>query len=308
MQAGDSTIQFTACPDTDGDGIPDSIDPVPSDGLGTADDWDADGWNQIVDAFPNDPTQWEDADGDGLGDNPDGNFPDPFPGDRDNDGYPDANDSFINNPNEWLDTDGDGTGDNADLDDDEDGYSDLLEAEAGTDPKDANDHPVESWEWIVPGTQMGLSMWDLLGVLAGLPIASWLAYGLVTRNERVARFEEELTQATTKEEIEEVAIRAEEALMYRLLGPHQAIRLERLRAELDDALDIEGFPPTQNQTALVLQEIEDDIDSEPEMIVTPEFTDDYEISESEGYEWKKSEGQFFYRIKDGDGEWHPWGD
>ncbi len=44
------------------------------------------------------------------------------------------------------------------------------------------------------------------------------------------------------------------------------------------------------------------------MIVTPEFTDDYEISESEGYEWKKSEGQFFYRIKDGDGEWHPWGD
>ncbi|PXY71069.1 MAG: hypothetical protein CXX83_00855 [Methanobacteriota archaeon] len=308
LQAGDSTIQFTACPDTDGDGIPDSIDPVPSDGLGTADDWDADGWNQIVDAFPNDPTQWEDADGDGLGDNPDGNFPDPFPGDRDNDGYPDANDSFINNPNEWLDTDGDGTGDNADLDDDEDGYSDLLEAEAGTDPKDANDHPVESWEWIVPGTQMGLSMWDLLGVLAGLPIASWLAYGLVTRNERVARFEEELTQATTKEEIEEVAIRAEEALMYRLLGPHQAIRLERLRAELDDALDIEGFPPTQNQTALVLQEIEDDIDSEPEMIVTPEFTDDYEISESEGYEWKKSEGQFFYRIKDGDGEWHPWGD
>ncbi|MDP7043358.1 MAG: FG-GAP-like repeat-containing protein [Candidatus Thalassarchaeaceae archaeon] len=307
LQAGDSTVEFIACPDTDSDGIPDSIDPEPSDGRGSADDWDADGWNQTNDAFPNDSTQWEDGDGDGLGDNPNGTNPDPLPGDKDNDGWPDSNDSFINNPNEWLDTDGDGIGDNADTDDDGDGYSDILEEQVGTDPKDANSHTVESWELMIPGTRIGLSWWDLLGIMAGIPLASWLGYGLVTRNRRVAEFEEELSQATTKEGIEEVAIRAEHALMLRLIGPHQAIRLERLRAELDDALGVEGFPITSEQTEIVL----DDMELIHEDAYVPEIPDtsiNYQITESDGYEWKNENGKFHYRVKDGDGVWLPWGE
>ena len=48
------------------------------------------------DAFPEDVTQWDDTDGDGYGDNPDGNDSDAFP----------------TNPEQWSDSDGDGYGDN----------------------------------------------------------------------------------------------------------------------------------------------------------------------------------------------------
>ena len=110
-------------------------------------------------------------------------------------------------------------------------------------------------------------------------MASWLAFGLVTRNRRVNEFEEELKRATTKQEIEDVAIRAERALMLRLLGPHQGIRLERLRAELDDALDVEGFPPPQVQTALVVQDMQRD--HTPAFVPDiPDTSVNYQITES----------------------------
>lgn len=47
--------------------------------------------------------------------------------DSDGDGVPDDQDAFPNDPNEWEDTDGDGVGNNADLDDDNDGLTDLEE-------------------------------------------------------------------------------------------------------------------------------------------------------------------------------------
>ncbi|HPE70974.1 MAG TPA: MopE-related protein [Candidatus Competibacter sp.] len=58
--------------DSDGDGIPDSIDP----------DDDNDGVLDGDDAFPLDPTEWADGDGDGVGDNADCNDNDPaiYPG------------------------------------------------------------------------------------------------------------------------------------------------------------------------------------------------------------------------------------
>jgi hypothetical protein len=43
-----------------------------------------------------------------------------------------------------LDTDGDGIGDNKDLDDDNDGYSDIDEILQGTDPKNPNESPLDS--------------------------------------------------------------------------------------------------------------------------------------------------------------------
>lgn len=88
--------------------------------------------------------------------------------DSDGDGVPDEEDAFPNDPNESVDTDGDGTGNNADTDDDgdtipddyellnaldpldaadagldadNDGFSNLEEFEAGTDPQDAADFP-----------------------------------------------------------------------------------------------------------------------------------------------------------------------
>ena len=72
-----------AKPDSDGDGI---VDPG--------------------DALPDDPSEYADSDGDGVGDNADA--------DDDNDGVADREDAFPTDPNEWADADGDGIGDNAD--------------------------------------------------------------------------------------------------------------------------------------------------------------------------------------------------
>ncbi len=91
-------IEWNFLTDKDGDSIPDNMD-----------------------AFPYDPTQWSDTDGDGYGDNPLGNNPDKFPDDptewvdTDDDGIGDNSDVFPDDPTEWVDTDDDGIGDNSDV-------------------------------------------------------------------------------------------------------------------------------------------------------------------------------------------------
>ena len=95
-------------------------------------DPDNDGYNSsdqgdgIVDAFPDDGTQWDDTDNDGYGDNPaPANQPDgciTTPGnstedrfgcpDGDGDGWSDENDWAPSNKEQWVDADNDGYGDN----------------------------------------------------------------------------------------------------------------------------------------------------------------------------------------------------
>ena len=108
-----STVQEEA--DSDGDGTPDNID-----------------------AFPLDPTETTDTDGDGIGNNADI--------DDDGDGTNDSEDTFPLDATEALDTDGDGIGNNADIDDDGDGFSDAYESANGSDPLDANSVPSVSEE------------------------------------------------------------------------------------------------------------------------------------------------------------------
>jgi len=105
--------------DRDGDGVPDNLDAFPddptesadSDGDGIGDvadtDDDGDGVNDNVDAFPTDPTETTDSDSDGVGDN---------------------TDAFPTDSAETSDADGDGTGDIADMDDDNDGVADSVDA------------------------------------------------------------------------------------------------------------------------------------------------------------------------------------
>ena len=93
--------------------------------------------NQTGDAFPSDYLEWNDTDGDGVGDNSD-SFPlnsseqydtdgdswgdnyeinvgtDPNKIDTDSDGYNDSIDVFPLDPSEYIDTDGDGIGNNTD--------------------------------------------------------------------------------------------------------------------------------------------------------------------------------------------------
>ena len=135
--------------DSDEDGVMDDVDQCPGTPLGAAIDLfgcivagydgDGDGVDDIEDPFPIDPTQWEDSDGDGWGDNASGQNPDRCPNengssyqdrngciDTDGDGWSDPDqigfgtwgvtsgaDAFVNDSTQWVDLDRDGFGDNA---------------------------------------------------------------------------------------------------------------------------------------------------------------------------------------------------
>jgi len=120
-QSGTSSIDRNGCPDSDSDGVSDP---------------DAT-WTVLhgADAFPSDPTQSADTDGDGYGDNASGTNPDGCPTqygdstidrigcpDSDGDGISDADglwnvsqgaDAFRYDATQSVDSDGDGYGDNA---------------------------------------------------------------------------------------------------------------------------------------------------------------------------------------------------
>ena len=100
-------------------------------------DNDGDGFNDDIDVFPNDSSEWIDTDSDGIGDNSDA-----FPLessetlDSDSDGVGDNLDIFPFDSTEIIDTDSDGIGDNSDafpldssetLDSDSDGVGDNLD-------------------------------------------------------------------------------------------------------------------------------------------------------------------------------------
>ena len=152
--------------DSDADGECDASDP----------DDDDDGVVDSDDAFPSNPTEWADTDGDGIGNNADGDddgdgwgdnaegdcdsdpmnvevSPEDTDGDGacdiqdpddDGDGVADEDDAFPLDNAEWLDTDGDGLGDNSDQDDDGDQFVDEYESECMSDPLDPNSSPSDS--------------------------------------------------------------------------------------------------------------------------------------------------------------------
>jgi len=115
-QWGDSMMDRLGCPDSDGDGWSNADGNESAHPSGEAD------------AFPDDPTQWRDSDGDGFGDNQSGNNPDGCVYDSgdswvdmvgcpdwDGDGWankPLGGDEWPNDPTQWTDSDGDGYGDN----------------------------------------------------------------------------------------------------------------------------------------------------------------------------------------------------
>ena len=146
--------------DDDNDGVPDLDDALPldpsesedtdNDGVGNnADtDDDGDGVDDAEDAFPIDASESEDTDNDGVGNNADT--------DDDGDGVVDAEDAFPLDSTESTDLDGDGLGDNADNDADGDGIptdedGDDLDATVGqiTDTTDEDNQDGFSFVWIL---------------------------------------------------------------------------------------------------------------------------------------------------------------
>ena len=348
-QRGSSADRFpndsTQWSDIDGDGFGDNMtgnnsDMFPTDPTQHS-DRDGDGYGddlsgRLADLFPDNPTQWEDADGDGLGDNQSGTNPDlhlfdfdndgyidaldilpmlASPGDLDADGCPDEVDMFDDNPRECYDFDNDTIGDNEDTDDDGDGWSDTEEDRLGTDSKDPLSVPVDSFEVVIPGTSVGLGAWDLMGMFGGIPLFLWLAFGFVTRNSRAAKFENRLREARTRDELEKIALDWEYAMMMRLIGPHQGIRLERIRVELDDNMESMNQslsslkPDGDDQTHLVVAEMEqqgkiresDLMDSD---IPSKDMTG---TQGEDGYEWLQHNGRQYYRQgNEPASDWEEW--
>ena len=116
----DDAVPAQTYVDTDGDGAADN------GGLAPDSDDDNDGVPDTEDAFPTNPAEQKDSDGDGIGNNTDT--------DIDGDGVPNTSDRFPRNPFESRDTDRDGVGNNTDDDDDGDGIDDDVEISLGTDP------------------------------------------------------------------------------------------------------------------------------------------------------------------------------
>ena len=145
---------------------PNSVD-TDSDGICDGDLAFQDVCSEGPDPFPTDGNEWNDNDGDGVGDNEDTDDDndglldtdelnlgtDPLDPDTDGDGICDGPvslgnqdglicdvgpDAFPLNAEEWIDTDGDGIGNNQDPDDDGDGSTDEEEVSCGTDSLDAN--------------------------------------------------------------------------------------------------------------------------------------------------------------------------
>jgi alpha-tubulin suppressor-like RCC1 family protein len=326
--------------DIDGDGYGDNQDGTNPDAF-IADptqwaDADGDGYGdnptgRQADGFTDDATQWLDQDGDGLGDNLSGNNPDPYlfdfdndgyndsidplpklasPGDLDNDGTPDVDDLFPEDFREWADSDGDGEGDNADTDDDNDGWADTDELREGTDPFSSSSQPVNSFEIVLPGTTIGLGAWDLIGMFGGIPLFCWIGFGFVTRNGRTAKYETRLREANTRDELEGVARQWEYSLMLRLLGPHQGIRLERLRAELDDRYEAQNQrlssiePEPHDQTEMVEQAMNVDEKSVPAIQPDKPAANLSGVADGKGYEWiTQDDGIAWFRIENSDSEW-----
>ena len=116
-------------PDTDGDGLNDSVD-TDDDNDGVLDTDEATNGTDPLDS---------DSDDDGLTDGQeDALGTNPLNTDTDGDGTPDPDDAFPLDPTEDKDTDGDGLGNNADPDDDNDEVDDTQEIIDGTDPLDSD--------------------------------------------------------------------------------------------------------------------------------------------------------------------------
>lgn len=321
--------------DIDGDGYGDNpLGNNPDMFITDATQWidrDGDGYGdnpqgRLYDLFPDNPTQWEDADEDGLGDNQSGTNADPFlndfdndgfndsidilpklasPGDLDADGCLDEDDAFPENGQECIDTDGDGIGNNGDSDDDGDGWTDADEERLGTDSLSASSKPVDSFEIVIPGTAVGLGAWDLIGIFGGVPLFAWIGFGFATRNGRCSKYEELLYQAKSREELEQIALRCEYSLMIRMLGPHQGIRLERIRAELDDKFENATYDETEigyDQTNLVENEGKE-IPTINETSATPTKETVATSTDDSGYEWYRQGEENWYRSSGSDDDW-----
>ena len=170
----------------------------------------------------------------------------------------------------------------------------MDEDRLGTDVYSGDSVPVESFEIVLPGTTIGLGAWDLIGIFGGVPFFTWLAFCLVTRGARSRKLERSLFEARSELELSEISDKYEWALLWKLIGPHQALRLERIRSNLEfnmnkieEEMKEEGFVPVSD-------------------VIIPPSIDAQGVVNTDGYEWIKHEGVNWYRVPNSNADWIKW--
>ena len=100
--------------------------------------------------------------------------------------------------------------------------------------------------------------------------------------------------------------------MLRMLGPHQGIRLERIRSELDDKFEAMDQPLSSidnnefDQTQLVVEEMNDTEKQIPELSTISAIPDAGMAAtqtDDDGYDWLDNEGSKWYRVTGTNSEW-----
>ena len=237
------------------------------------------------------------------------------PGDLDNDGFLDDEDAFPDDFREYKDSDADGEGDNADVDDDNDGWTDLDEIRDGSDPFSSSVQPVEGFEIIIPGSKVSLGAWDIIGILTGLPLAGWISIGLLTRGNRGRRFEGALDEAKSLEELNQIAAEYESALMWKMLGPHQGLRLERMRTEIErdkfveqakalPSIKTDADPLTTPPPGSIAEPAESEGEKGIGTAGPPDATVEAQKTDENGYEWYTDSNEInFYRTAGSGNDW-----
>ena len=174
--------------------------------------------------------------------------------------------------------------------------------------------PVEGFDLIIPSTQISLGAWDIIGVLTGVPLGLWISAGLLTRTQRGRRYESELDDAENIEDLNLVAEKYENSLMWKMIGPHQALRLERMRTEIerdkftnqpksdpfDELAKSEEAKAKGEKEATETPEVTKVVHPKakpPELKAKPDSTDE------NGYEWIKHEGVDWYRMAKSEDDW-----
>ena len=100
--------------------------------------------------------------------------------------------------------------------------------------------------------------------------------------------------AQSEEELAIISDEYERALMWRMIGPHQALRLERIRSNLEVQFNTMMDIDESDEASTVLT----DGQSPP--------SDTQGRVSTDGYEWLKHGGQDWYRKPDAGSEWVKW--
>ena len=154
---------------------------------------------------------------------------------------------------------------------------------------------------------MSLGAWDIIGIFTGVPLAAWIGLGLMTRTSRGRRFENALDDAKSLDELNQIAAEYESALMWKMLGPHQGLRLERMRTEIERdkfADQLKSLPDIKNTSEQTMDAQPIPTSATAVSAGPPDPTVKAQKTDENGYEWYTSEdGKNWYRKLGSTEEW-----